>query len=207
VLHLGCGLDSRVYRIDPPPTVSWFDVDYPEVIDLRTRLYPRRPGYTMLGASVLDPHWIEGVPKERPTLIVAEGLSMYLPEREGAPLFGGLVSHFPMGELTFDAFSRLAVRLGKLNPVVRGTGSTLTWGIDDPRSLERSIPGLHLIEDLKAYDLTGPGIHKLPGRYRISLWLMRRIPAMGNLGRLLRYRFEHVAPQIEEPLSPVVRRV
>jgi hypothetical protein len=25
VLHLGCGLDSRVFRIDPPPTVRWFD--------------------------------------------------------------------------------------------------------------------------------------------------------------------------------------
>src|SRR6266568_494591 len=83
VLHLGCGLDSRVYRVDPPPTVSWFDVDYPEVIELRQRLYPQRPAYAMLGASVLDPNWLDGVPTDRPTLIVAEGLSMYLPEREG----------------------------------------------------------------------------------------------------------------------------
>src|SRR5262245_36017516 len=34
VLHLGCGLDSRVYRIDPPETVSWYDVDLPDVIAL-----------------------------------------------------------------------------------------------------------------------------------------------------------------------------
>jgi O-methyltransferase involved in polyketide biosynthesis len=87
VLHLGCGLDSRVHRIDPPPTVSWIDVDDPEVIELRERLYPRRDGYTMLGSSVLDPRWLDGVPEDRPTLIVAEGLSMYLPEREGTPLF------------------------------------------------------------------------------------------------------------------------
>jgi O-methyltransferase involved in polyketide biosynthesis len=189
VLHLGCGLDSRVYRIDPPPTVSWFDVDYTEVIELRQRLYPRRDGYSMLASSVLDPRLLEDVPKDRPTLIVAEGLSMYLPEREGTPLFARLVSHFPSGQLTFDAFSRVAVRLGKLNPVVRRTGSTLQWGIDDPRSLERSIPGLHLIEDLRAYDLTGPGLHKLPRSYRVSLWLMRWVPAMANLGRLLRYTF------------------
>ena len=37
VLHLGCGLDSRIYRVDPPPTVDWFDVDYPDVIDLALR--------------------------------------------------------------------------------------------------------------------------------------------------------------------------
>ncbi len=30
VLHLGCGLDSRVFRVDPPATVHWFDVDFPE---------------------------------------------------------------------------------------------------------------------------------------------------------------------------------
>jgi O-methyltransferase involved in polyketide biosynthesis len=35
VLQLGCGLDSRVYRIDPPPGVRWFDVDYPDIIELR----------------------------------------------------------------------------------------------------------------------------------------------------------------------------
>ncbi|HBY99418.1 MAG TPA: hypothetical protein DEP84_36685 [Chloroflexi bacterium] len=47
VLHLGCGLDSRIYRIDPPASVRWFDVDYPEVIELRRRLYPERAGYRM----------------------------------------------------------------------------------------------------------------------------------------------------------------
>lgn len=40
VLHLGCGLDSRVFRIDPPATVRWYDVDMPDVIELRRRLYP-----------------------------------------------------------------------------------------------------------------------------------------------------------------------
>jgi O-methyltransferase involved in polyketide biosynthesis len=25
VLHLGCGLDSRVFRVDPPSKVHWFD--------------------------------------------------------------------------------------------------------------------------------------------------------------------------------------
>jgi len=40
VLHVGCGMDSRVFRIDPPASVQWFDVDYPDVIDLRRQLLP-----------------------------------------------------------------------------------------------------------------------------------------------------------------------
>ena len=43
VLNLGCGLDSRVFRIDPPATVRWYDVDLPDVIELRKRLYPSGP--------------------------------------------------------------------------------------------------------------------------------------------------------------------
>lgn len=39
VLHLGCGLDARVYRVDPPAGVQWFDVDYSDVIELRGRVY------------------------------------------------------------------------------------------------------------------------------------------------------------------------
>src|SRR5690606_620357 len=31
VLHLACGLDTRVYRVDPGPGVHWYDVDYPDV--------------------------------------------------------------------------------------------------------------------------------------------------------------------------------
>jgi O-methyltransferase involved in polyketide biosynthesis len=40
VLHLGCGLDARVFRVDPGPRVRWIDVDLPDVIALRGRLYP-----------------------------------------------------------------------------------------------------------------------------------------------------------------------
>jgi hypothetical protein len=39
VLHLGCGLDTRVYRVNPPSTVYWYDIDLPDVIELRQRLF------------------------------------------------------------------------------------------------------------------------------------------------------------------------
>src|SRR6185436_1700549 len=83
VLHLGCGLDTRVYRIDPGPKVRWFDVDFPDVIALREKLYPERPGYQRIGTSVTDLGWLEAVPGDRPVMVVGEGLFMYLPEPNG----------------------------------------------------------------------------------------------------------------------------
>ncbi|XVQ85661.1 class I SAM-dependent methyltransferase [Microbispora siamensis] len=58
VLHLGCGLDARVYRIDPPATVDWYDLDYPPVIELRQQFLPPREHYTLIGSSVTDLTWL-----------------------------------------------------------------------------------------------------------------------------------------------------
>src|SRR5574342_16983 len=57
VLQVGCGMDSRVFRIDPPASVEWFDVDYPDVIDLRPQLLPEREAesagqYHLIGAPL-----------------------------------------------------------------------------------------------------------------------------------------------------------
>ncbi len=35
VLDLGCGLDTRMFRCEPPPGVDWYDIDFPEVVHLR----------------------------------------------------------------------------------------------------------------------------------------------------------------------------
>ncbi|MDL5160178.1 class I SAM-dependent methyltransferase [Actinomycetospora termitidis] len=78
VLHLGCGLDSRVLRLDPGPGVRWFDVDQEPVIGLRRRLYDEREGATTVAASVTDPSWWSQVPDDLPRLVLAEGLLMYL---------------------------------------------------------------------------------------------------------------------------------
>jgi len=83
VLHLGCGLDTRVYRIEPGPKVRWFDVDFPDVIALREQLYPERDGYRRIGASVTDLAWLNAIPGDTPVLVVAEGLVMYLHEQDG----------------------------------------------------------------------------------------------------------------------------
>ena len=106
MLHLGCGLDSRYYRLDPGPGVEWYDVDYPDVADLRRQLFPAREHCHVVAASVTDPAWLADVPADRPTLMIGEGLTMYLTEADGVALLRRIVDHAPSGELQFDAFNR-----------------------------------------------------------------------------------------------------
>ena len=82
VLHLGCGLDARVFRIDPPDTVDWYDLDYPGVIELRRQFLPARRHCTLIGSNVTDLTWLQRVPRDRPVLVIAEGLVPYLTEVE-----------------------------------------------------------------------------------------------------------------------------
>ena len=187
ILHLGCGLDSRVFRLDPSASVRWFDVDYPEVIALRRRVYPQREGYVMIGSSVTEPQWIAEVPPDRPTLIVAEGLLPYLRQDEVPRLFERLTVHLRSGEIVFDGYSRLGLWLIRRSRVVRATGATLHWSINDPRELERQVPRLKFIGEYFTYDSSHLGRFSWPGRLAIQIF--RAIPALRNVGRLLRYRF------------------
>jgi O-methyltransferase involved in polyketide biosynthesis len=178
VLHLGCGLDSRVFRVD---------LDYPEVIALRRRLYPHRDGYQMIGSSVTDPRWLAEVPSDRPAMVVAEGLFPYLGENDVQPLLARLTGHFPGGELAFDGYSRLGVRLLGSLPVIKATGAALHWGIDDPRELERAIPRLKFVTEFTSYDPSDLARMSWANRLLVHVW--NRIPALRRMGRLLRYRF------------------
>lgn len=190
VLHLGCGLDTRVYRIAPSPAVRWFDVDLPEVIALREKLYPDRPGYQRIGASVTDPKWLEQVPAEHPVLVVAEGLLMYLPEPEGVGLLRRIRERFPSGEIAFDAYDARMVKWVSRVLRVGGAKVKLLWGVDDPADLERKVPGLRLIDAVPF--LTLPVlVERLPknGLERAMHRGMGRLRFYRRLVRHLRYTF------------------
>ena len=192
VLHLGCGLDARVFRIEPPPGIRWFDVDYPDVVALRERLYPSRENYTLLGSSVTEPGWVEAVPRDQPVFVIAEGLLPYLQEQEVLQLLRRVTGHAPGGELALDAYSRFGLTMIGLQPSVRATGAVLRWALDDPKDLTRQIPRLDLVEELTGYGADGYDPRQvarmsLPARAAIQIFGW--VPALSQMARLLRFRF------------------
>ncbi|MBN9633981.1 MAG: class I SAM-dependent methyltransferase [Actinobacteria bacterium] len=185
VLHLGCGLDSRYYRLDPGPGVDWYDIDYPEVADLRRRLYATREHCHIVSASVTDAAWLADIPADRPVLMLAEGLTMYLSEADGQALLRRIVSHFPCGELQFDAFSRSGVKLQWTNSVVRRSGATLQWAMDNPDDVLSAVPGLRLLSWVSAFD--AGGYDRLPMGLRLMAAVMRAVPGMRYMSQYHRY--------------------
>jgi O-methyltransferase involved in polyketide biosynthesis len=197
VLHLGCGLDSRVFRIDPGPDVEWYDVDYPEVADLRRQLYPARDHYHVISASVTDPAWFAEIPRDRPILMVGEGLTMYLTEQDGVALLRRVVEHAPSGELQFDAFNALGVKSQWMNPVVRRSGATLHWAIDGPDDVIDAVPGARLLAWVSAIE--SDTFKKLPGYYRLMVKVMSAVPVLRYMAQYHRYAFGPVNASMTSP--------
>ncbi|OIN78817.1 class I SAM-dependent methyltransferase [Mycobacterium malmoense] len=187
VLHVGCGLDGRYFRLQPGPHVEWYDVDYPDVTELRTRLYPAADHYHVVAASVTDPAWLSEMPNDRPTLMIGEGLTMYLSERDGVALLRRVVDRFPCGELQFDAFNRLGIKSQWMNTVVRRSGSTLRWAIDGPGEILEAVPGTRLLSWVRWFE--SDTFERLPRAYRAMGRVMSLVPAVANMAQYHRYAF------------------
>ncbi len=191
VLHLGCGLDGRAFRLDPGPGVEWYDIDYPDVIALRTQLYPTREHFHVVAASVTDPAWFADIPRDRPTLMVGEGLTMYLTEDDGTALLRRVVAHAPSGELQFDAFNRLGIRSQWMNTVVRRSGATLQWGIDGPADILEVVPGTRLLAWVSPFDAAS--FRELSLGYRVMASIMSVAPRLRYMAQYHRYAFGPVS--------------
>lgn len=137
VLHLGCGLDSRYYRIQDN-NVDWYDIDFKVVIDLRKLFFEETSNYHMISSSVTDEDWIERLPSRNShTIVVAEGLFMYLKEDDIKKLLISLRNRLGSFILIFDAFSVFTAKKVNNHPSIKKTGAVIKWGIDNPEELKR----------------------------------------------------------------------
>jgi O-methyltransferase involved in polyketide biosynthesis len=146
ILHLGCGLDSRVLRVGDD-TVRWYDLDYPEVIRLRKAFYEETEHYRMIPSSVTDLSWLDAVEQAGPACIIAEGLLMYLHEEDVKSLVCELRRRMPGSQIAFDAYSRLAAKGANNHPSIKKTGARIHWGIDEAAQIEKWGDGIKLLEE------------------------------------------------------------
>lgn len=186
VLHLGCGLDSRFWRVDNGH-VEWYDLDMPPVIELRRRFYADHERYHLIAASVTNLEWVDSVAAAgRPVLVMAEGLLMYLGEADVRRLLLRLREAFPGCRLIADVFSRLTARSATRHPSLKQTGASIGWGIDDPRQVEGWAPGIHLLEEW--YFTQDPDLDRLSLGYRLAYRLAGALSVVRRAHRIVYYR-------------------
>ena len=191
VVHVGCGLDSRVFRLDPGPGVDWYDVDYPAVIALREKVYPSRERYHLVATSATDPSWLDQIPADRPVLLLAEGISMYLTESDGLALLRHVVDRFPSGELQIDFYNWLAVKTQKTQILMRRTGSRLYWVVNEPQDILERVSGLRLLTAVTFFDAST--FSRASTAFRLAKRLVTAVPPLRRALQYHRYAFGPVS--------------
>ena len=139
VVHIGCGLDTRFGRVDNG-RVEWYDLDLPDVIELRRKLIGGEgERYHLLACSVFDSAWLDTVSAhhQRPFLFLAEGVFMYFEEVQVKSLVLTLRGRFPGAELAFDAFSPFYSWANNLRVTLTKVGARSYWAMKRGQDLER----------------------------------------------------------------------
>ena len=182
VVHIGCGLDTRFERVDNG-RVEWYDLDLPEVIDLRRKLIrDKGDRYHLLSGSVFDYGWIAGVSenRQRPFLFMAEGVFPYFEEAQIRNLFLTIQKHFPGAEIVCDAHTPFVIRADNLQLAFSKIKARLHWGLKHGRDVEAWGDSIRMLEEWFYFDTDEP-------RTRAYRW-MRRIPLLGKSTGIFHYQ-------------------
>ncbi|MEQ1591125.1 MAG: class I SAM-dependent methyltransferase [Thiobacillaceae bacterium] len=178
VINLAAGLDNRFTELDNGQ-VRWFDLDLPEVIDVRKRYIIESDRRTFIASDVLDFSWIDQLgltDSTLPVLVVAEGLLPYLPEDKARQLLSTLADRFQTCQIVLEIFGSFVVgrewcvsEFKHIKPVPK-----FYWSPRDPRSLETWDKRFKTlaVEDLFSH---------YPKQWRMAWHLFKRSPAIRNL--------------------------
>lgn len=135
VIHIGCGLDSRIERVKTDNHM-WFDVDFSEVIKERNRYYTESDYYKMISGDIRDSNWLRNIKENKTAIIVMEGVSMYLSSNEIHNLTNSLCNHFENLVFLVDSYSTFGAKMSKYKNPVKNVGVKEVYGINGPQDYQ-----------------------------------------------------------------------
>lgn len=144
VIQLGCGLDSRYVRLNDQ-RIKWYDLDLYGTMEMRKKYYKNSSNYKMITSNVCNLSWLNEIDSfEKPTLIIGEGLFMYLNEEENKLVINALSKAFENCKFIFDVFSPLAVKFSSFAPSLRRVNANLKFGYKHHSKMENMCSIKHL---------------------------------------------------------------
>lgn len=158
--NLGCGFDDKFSQVDNGK-LQWFDVDLPDQIAVRRKVFEDRERCVMLDGSALDGAWTERLPKAEMNIIVMEGVLEYFSKEQVKTCLNMLCDSFAHGYLLAELHSPFLEKHGKQHDAVRHTNATFGWGTKSGEEFLALEPRMKLVsersfnEEMKKYSIRG----------------------------------------------------
>lgn len=110
VVNLGCGLDDTGRHCDNG-TCRIYNIDYPDVIEVRNDLIPPGAREVNIACDLNDISWFQAIDASGGAVFFASGVFYYFLHSQVQKLVSAMATAFPGGRLVFDAANRTAVKL------------------------------------------------------------------------------------------------
>jgi len=103
IVNLGAGLDTTFYRVDNG-LLKWYDIDLPDVIDLRKKLIPDTERSYCIKESIFDMQWIKYLNNIRGggVLFISGGVLEYFNKDTVKQFLICCADKFPDSEIVFN---------------------------------------------------------------------------------------------------------
>lgn len=176
VVNIACGLDTRFYRVDNG-SIRWYNLDLPETIAVRRRFLTENGRVSMIAKSAMDETWADDIDEtENRTLIVMEGLVMYLTEADVKQILSIIDRRFRSAKVIMETMNPWIIKHMK-EKSIEATKAKFTWGIKSGKKLKTLAPGLTWVRDVSLVE----GMKVIYPVYR----LLGKIPAVRNISNKL----------------------
>ena len=173
VLNIACGLDTRCYRMTG--YAHWYNLDLPETMAVREKLLPESGTISQIAMSAMD-DWggeiSELSEQNMPVLIVIEGLTMYLNEKDVQQIFKVISNRFSQATIFVETMNPTIVRHFK-EKSIDASNAKFNWGIKNGKALAELLPDFRFVEE---HSLT-EGMAVFAPIYK----LLDKLPAVRNI--------------------------
>jgi O-methyltransferase involved in polyketide biosynthesis len=153
IINIGCGLDTTFDRVDNG-FIQWFDLDFPDVINLRKKYISETDRRHFIAKSVTDETWYNDIDKPDKVMLLMAGVIYYFYEETVKMLLDRFVEHFNQVDIIFDYCSSKGMKISN-KKVIEKSGMSksayLKWSINNIYELEKWNTKIKVISDMPIF--------------------------------------------------------
>ena len=167
VINIACGMDTRFYRVDNG-ALHWYNIDLPVTMEVREQYLAESERVVNIAASAMDEAWAAQIPEaetEGDTLVVIEGLTMYLGEGDVQTILSIISRRFSKATVYVEILNPKFVKKN-IEKSISQSGAVFTWGAKDGAVLASLCPAFRWRGDhslVEGMEVIAP-IYKLIGK-------------------------------------------
>lgn len=159
IVNIGCGLDTTYERIGDQ-SIIWYDLDLPDVIELRKKFLKETDKRKFIASSFLDTNWFNMIPSYDKILFISTGVFVYFNESEIKYFIIKVADRFHGSKLFFDVTSPKGMQIA--NQVIKDSGldsnSFFKWGLVDKSVITNWDKRIELLNTYYTFKIEGLGL-------------------------------------------------